>query len=63
MDISTMSNSAEIARSIPFSIVFPLELGAVALLAPSHGTTVVPQPRRPQRGQESRYKDWCELVT
>src|SRR3954470_2302681 len=55
MDISTMSNSAEIARSIPFSMVFPLELSAVAPWATSYGTTVVPQPRSPQRGEEARH--------
>src|SRR3954470_22641412 len=55
MDISTMSNSAEIARSIPFSMVFPLELSAVAPWATSYGTTVVTQPRSPQRGEEARH--------
>src|SRR3954453_1858190 len=55
MDISTISNSAEIARSMPFSIIFPLELSAVAPLATSYRTTVVPQRRCPQHGEECRH--------
>src|SRR4051794_33917472 len=51
MDISTISNSAEIARSMPFSIAFPLELSAEAL-GTLRGTAAAQQRWRPQHGEE-----------